>query len=274
MPFQPFGYRFEVRSELPPDAVKAAIRDRKKGMFDPKDNARGFVAGSFIYLWWGSSRSAPVLLGRISGDDFGARINGRAGYVSGLIAILMLAPSVAFMFLLLLANSALSLAPAALFAGLTVIIVLLLWADPHDADPLVRFLRSATERPGKVPKVKPLVLPPASSFPKTLTLEESGSEMDGPVTPLMVKESLQAIEGDGFVILASAEQRYVQTVYEADGYVIEKRDGDDEHHYRAARHGSSDSKDIFDFEETLAIFLAYGAGTPMPTFLQWKKIRV
>jgi hypothetical protein len=59
-----------------------------------------------------------------------------------------------------------------------------------------------------------VVLPAASSFLKSLTLEESGSVMDGPVTPAMVRESLEAIDRDGFVILSSAEEHYVQTVPE------------------------------------------------------------
>jgi hypothetical protein len=274
MSFQLFGYRFEMRSPLSPDVVRAAIRSRTSSWFDPKDSARGWIVGPVIGLQWGISRSAPVLYGRIVQDGSGTRISGRAGYVGGGIAILVLVPGAVFMFFLLLINNALSFGGVALLAGLTAIILLFLRADPHDADPLVRFLRSVIEEPSKSPKAKPVVLPPADSFPKTLRLEESGSKMDGPVTPEMVKESLQAIDEDGFVILSLAEERYVQTVHDSDGYTVEKRDGDDDHHYRAARRGSPDKKDVFAFEETLTIFLAYGAGAPMPSFLEWKKIRV
>jgi len=275
MPFQPFGYRFEVRSALPPDEVKAAIRARKRAMFDGRGGARGWIAGPFINLVASRDRNAPMLVGRILRDGSGTRMSGRAGYVSGFVA-LILSPMLFLFLCLFLTRDGVTPAEILILVGLVAGMTILVsaWANHRDADPLVGFLRKASENPGKVPKQQPVVLPAAGSFLKSLTLEESGSVMDGPVTPSMVRESLQDIDGDGFVILSSANEYYIQTVPEFDGYIVEKREGDDEHHYRAARHGSSDEKDVFTFEETLTIFLAYGTGAAMPSFLEWKKIRV
>ncbi len=275
MPFQPFGYRFEVRSELSPDAVKAAIRSRKKGWFDLKNGARGWIVGSFIYLWWTAWGGSAVLIGWSSKDTFGTRVSGRAGHmIAGML--LLLVPSPFFIVCYMLAtgdytleNLAILLGVFALFAFITSVFGI----DQHDADPLVRFLRNTIEKPEGHPRAKPVALPDASKLSKSLTLEDSGSVLDGPVTPALVRDTLQDVASDGFVILSSQEERYVQTVPQLDGYVVEKRDGDDAHHYRAARRGSSDKQDVFTLEETLAIFLACGSGAPMPSFVEWKKTR-
>jgi hypothetical protein len=78
--FQPFGYRFEVKSPSLPSDVKTAIRSRKKGWFDPKNGARGWIIGPFICLWFSAfDRYGPMLFGRISRADVGTSIAGHAG---------------------------------------------------------------------------------------------------------------------------------------------------------------------------------------------------
>ena len=52
MTFQPFGYRFEITSELTPTEAKAAIRSKKTTVFDVKNGARGWIVGPFICLWF------------------------------------------------------------------------------------------------------------------------------------------------------------------------------------------------------------------------------
>lgn len=80
MDFQPFGYRFEIISHLSAANTKKAIRDKKTGLFDAKNGARGWVAGPFICLWFSAfDRYGPMLVGLISSENFGARVRGRAG---------------------------------------------------------------------------------------------------------------------------------------------------------------------------------------------------
>ena len=77
MPFEPIGYRFEVRSPRPPAEVKTGIRSRKKGWFDVKSGARGWIAGPFICLWFSAfDEAGPMLLGIISRDGAGTRVRG------------------------------------------------------------------------------------------------------------------------------------------------------------------------------------------------------
>ena len=276
MAFQPFGYRFDVRSPLSPDAVKAAIRSRKKGWLDPKRGARGWIAGPFICLWLSAfDRYGPMLFGRIVGDDRGARIGGRAGSdLNGLALFSVLIPLLALFLYLIISAGDYTFRQVAILGGLILASPWVFWMshkDRRDADPLVRFLRDTVEKPGQSP-VKSPAQPLPAGFSKVLTLQISGSVLDDPATPKSVREALKDIEDDGFVILSSADQIYMQTVPEFDGYIVEKRDGDDQHHYQAVRRGEPDTK-IFTFEETLSLFIAYGTGTPLPPFADWKKIR-
>ena len=271
MALQPFGYHFEVHSALSPDAVKAAIRSRKKRWFDAKDGARGWIVGPFICLQSSMWRNAPILLGRISRDNLGTRISGRAGYLGSIFGLLILTPfPVAFLYLML-ATGDYSLKSIALSAVLIAFISLVFWIDHRDAEPLVRFLRD-TVGPHKSPRVQPV----ATKFSKGLRLEISGSILDDPVTPDSVRDALFEVEGDGFVILSSGEETYIQTVGEMGGYIVEKREGSDLHHYRAVRRGAvqADDTEIFSFEEALAVFFAYGSAAPMPPFLEWKSMRL
>jgi hypothetical protein len=106
-------------------------------------------------------------------------------------------------------------------------------------------------------------------------LEISGSVLDELATPATVRDALSEIESGGFVILSSSEETYVQTAEKLGRYVLEKRDGDDLHFYRAVRRGTAQTDDAeeFTFEEALAVFLAYGSGAAMPAFLEWKTAR-
>jgi hypothetical protein len=264
MAFQPFGYRFEVRSSLSPDKVKAAIRRRKRGWFEARNGIHGWVAGSVVFLQSGMDRNPPMLLARISHDHSGTRILGRAGYL-GSTGVLLLAPIVAFFFYLMLTTSGLVLelmvASGALIALMYLVISI---SDKyrHNAEPLVRFLQNAV---GKPQEPQPF----ANSFSKSLNLNISGSELDDLATPESVRDALSDIEGDGFIILSSGEETYLQTAWQDGGYVVEKREGDNQHHFRAARRGAAGDAN-FTFEETLAVFLAYGSSAPIPSFVEWK----
>jgi hypothetical protein len=279
MAFQPFGYPFLVRSHFSPSQVKAHVRSRTKTLFDPKNGARGWIVGPFICLWFSAfDRYGPMLVGRISRDDLGTKIGGRAG--SNLNGVAMFAVLMVMMALIAVREYLLGNYPVreiAMLGGIIAIMSpLMLWgADKYkaDAEPLVRFLRNAVVKPDHSPRAQPALPPLPATFPKFMTLEVSGSVLDGPATPASVRDALLEIESDGFIILSSAEEAYLQSVGQYDGYVIEKRDGGDQNHYRAARLEAGDLSS-FTFEETLAVFLAYGSEAPMPSFLEWKKIRL
>lgn len=271
MAFQPFGYRFEVRSALSPDAVKSVVRSRKKGWFDTNDTARGWIVGPVICLQWGIGRNAPILLGHISRDELGTRISGRAGYL-GSAAVLFLAPVPALLIYMMIASGEYTLKSMAEVAILTAIVSIAFWIDNRDAEPLVRFLRDTVGKQHQTRKARSAMPKLPAKFPKSLSLEVSGSVFDDPATPISVRDALSDIEGGGFIILSSAEEFYLQTAEVLGRYILEKREGDNRHFYRAVRRGTDkgDDAESFTYEETLTILISYGSDAPMPPFLEWK----
>ena len=80
MGFQPFGYRFETFTSLPPAEAKAAIRSKKTSIVDAKNGARGWILGPIICLWFSAfDNYSPMLFGLISTNNLGTRVHGRAG---------------------------------------------------------------------------------------------------------------------------------------------------------------------------------------------------
>ena len=148
MAFQPFGYRFEIRSRLSPEAAKAAIRVNKQVLFDAVSGPRGWVIGPFVCLWmYAFLRTGPMLIGIIRSDEQGSRVRGRAG--SDLNGMAYTAALLAFLVIWLTKASQhgdptndrmafLLFVPVAALCGL------LFWAahsDRWQADPLVDFLQ-------------------------------------------------------------------------------------------------------------------------------------
>jgi hypothetical protein len=80
MPFQPFGYHFQVDLPVRPASAKTAVRQRLKPWFEMKSGARGWIIGPFICLWLRAlDRYGPMLFGTIRSQGLGTRISGRAG---------------------------------------------------------------------------------------------------------------------------------------------------------------------------------------------------
>jgi hypothetical protein len=269
--FQPFGYRFELSSISPAEAVKARIRSRLKPWLDPKGGVRGWIAGPIICLWEGAYRPrGPMLLGRISGKELGTKIGGRAG--SDLNGLAML------LFLVLVAI------PASIFlgdigrqefvivAGLILLTPLALYfhhSDRGEAEPLVRFLREILEnRTERGPVEGP-------ALPAEFTLIADGEESDGLVSAGTIRAALADLREGGFAILESAPDVYVQAALLDGGFILEKREGYDGRHFRAvhqtkpAPSGGDGSR--FSQEEVEATFLAFASGEDGPDFMRWER---
>lgn len=276
MAFQPFGYPFDIRSSLPPSELKKSIRSRSKGWFDMKDGARGWVVGPVVCLWFSAfDRHGPMLLGLISRSTWGTRIAGRAGSdLNGVLLLVALTPFMVF---------CLSMMPltggVAFVAGFWVLIcVIVLWAKHafrREAEPLVRFLKEVATKSDQSRRAQPAA---AADF-SGLVLTVNGEDHAGGVTPDIIHEALLGIGPDGFVVLASAPEIFLQIAWEDGGFIIEMRDGDEGRHFRAARSGrpvgpKDRSRLTFTFEEVLAVFLAYASGTPMPASVAWEPMRL
>lgn len=278
MAFQPFGYRFEVRSPTQPSEVKAVIRSRKKQWFDPKNGARGWIVGPFICLWFSAfDRYGPMLFGRIAHDGFGTRITGRAGSdLNGLAMVCLLLPLMAWLFYQMPSEEGLTTKQILFIGGFMALPLLVFWTSHkfrRDAEPLVRFLGDALTPSGRALRKKSAT----TKISKAFSLDVGGDSQKGPVTPDAIHDALLGIGAEDFFILSSAPETYMQTAFRDGGYIIEKRDGGDQRHFRALRRtplskGHSDA--VFSFEEVRETFMAYASEAPMPPFLIWEPMQL
>lgn len=281
MAFQPFGYPFEISSPLSPSDLRKSIRSRSKDWFDMKNGARGWVAGPVVCLWFSAfDRHGPMLLGWISRSTWGTRVVGRAGSdLNGLLLLVALTPLMAFCIFMLASTGGSRSLERAVFAGgiYALICGVVLWAKHlfrREAEPLVRFLRDAARgSPSRQAQ------PPAGASFSGLVLTVSGEDHAGEVTADSLHEALLGIGLDGFAVLASAPEIYLQTAWQDGGFTIEMRDGDKARHFHAARSGRPGgprdrSRLTFTFEEVLAVFIAYASGTPMPASVAWEPMRL
>ncbi len=281
MAFQPFGYPFDLSSPLSPADLRKSIRSRSSDWFDMKDGARGWVVGPVVCLWFSAfDRHGPMLLGWISRGTWGTRVVGRAGSdLNGLLLLVALTPIMAFCIFMLASTGGSRALEGAGFAGgiYALICGVVLWAKHafrREAEPLVRFLRDAVKAsPSRQAQ------PPAGASFSGLVLTVSGEDHAGDVTPDAIHEALLGIGRDGFAVLASAPEIYLQTEWQDGGFIIEMRDGGEARHFRAARserpvEPKDRSRLTFTFEEVLAVFITYASGTPMPASVAWEPMRL
>lgn len=281
MAFQPFGYPFDISSPLTPADLRKSIRSRSRDWFDMKNGARGWVVGPVVCLWFSAfDRHGPMLLGWISKNTWGTRIAGRAGSdLDGLLILVAITPLMVFCLFMMASTVGSRSLEGAVFAGgfFALICVIVLWAKHvfrREAEPLVRFLKEAATKSNSSRRAEPT----AGTDFSGLVLTVSGEDHAGDVTLDTIYEALLGIGVDGFAVLASAPEIYLQTAWQDGGFIIEMRDGDEVRHFRAARSGrpvepKDRSRLTFTFEEVLAVFIAYASGKPTPASVAWETMR-
>ena len=281
MAFQPFGYQFEVKSALAPSDLKAAIRARKKKWLDPKSGARGWIVGPFICLWFSVfDQHGPMLMGRISRDNLGARVTGRAGSdLNGVAMLGFLVPLTAVVLYAMHADEGYTASQIAVPGGIFVAIVLLVLWSKHvfrrEAEPLIRFINDVARRPARASSARST----AATASKLFKLNVAGDDHEGPITPRVIHDAMLTVGAGDFVILSSAEETYIQTASsDGDGFILEKREGSAQLHFQANRRNglATPTSDpvIFTFEEVSDAFAAYASGAPMPGYLSWASMRL
>lgn len=278
MPFQPFGYEFELFFAREPADVKAAIRARKKGWFNPTDGARGWIVGPFVCLWFSAfDRYGPMVFARISGDRSGTTIRGRAGSdLNGLLLMAVLWPLLAF-FLFEIVSTGSAGSSQLLVLGVVVLLAPLTfwWAhkDRRQAEPLVRFLKDCLE-----PRRKKARRPLRADDRAELGLSVNGETYPGPVTSDAVQDALLGVGAGDFLILKSSPETYIQIASsDGDHFVIEVRKGSANQHFKAVRKEAGtapvgDPSELFQFDEVLDALLAYRSGSPMPGVVGWERL--
>ncbi|HEX8194525.1 MAG TPA: hypothetical protein VF552_16680 [Allosphingosinicella sp.] len=162
--------------------------------------------------------------------------------------------------------------------GLVLAIPLIFWRAHQarrEAEPLIRFVRDSIAVAGP----KPCATATAAAISEAFTLEICGESRSGPVTADAIYDSLLALGPGDHAILASAPERYMQTVFRDGGYLLEMRDGNRRRHFEGARQGAVADRHvrrgaIFTFEEALDAFTAYASEAPVPDFLLWKPLHL
>ena len=272
MSLQPFGPPFEIDSPLSAAEVKARVRRRAKDWFERSNGARGWIVGPLVCLWWSAfNPRGPMLLGWISPSCAGSRILGRAGsdlngvaYVTLLIIIIVASQLIRMVFHVEEVGSAL------MSAGLLIVIVIPIWLlgawmrQPlHDeAEPLLRFLRNTATPSGHAK---------STVKSRSLTLIFNDTARFGAVSAADLHDALSGLGPDDVLILEASAQDYVQTAWTDGGFILERREGDADRHFRAELR---DGGIIIGFADVLAAFTAYVEARPLPSSLNWKALRL
>lgn len=276
--FQPFGYRFEILTNKSTETLKAAIRKKWRRWFDTRSGPRGWIVGPFFCLWNSAfDRFGPMVIGRISALDNGSVITGRAGSdlngTAYLLAVMVVA--VPWLGLRAIAGglSIGTLALLGLLIGSPILVLIVRHHARQDADPLVRFLQGlASSAPAERTKGKTSV--EAVAAIRALSLTVDGTEQPGATTIASIEAALEGLGSDGFLILASAPETYMQVAEVSEEFIIEKRNGDRNSHTRAVYaddrpgHGSRDGTS-FPLDLTRETLLAYALEKPLPSVLKW-----
>jgi hypothetical protein len=219
-----------------------------------------------------------MLFGIITHDNLGTRVRGRAGSdLNGVVMFSLLVPLVVFLTAKMVSDG--STSPRQLFIVGLIFLVggpLIYWSahkDRRSAEPLIRFLDDALSAEGEALRKKSRktdVLP-------GLTLNISGEEQAGSVTPDSIHDALIGLGEHDFVVVASGPETYIQTAFRDGGYILEMRDGDGTRHFSAARPGMTAAASvpcIFSFDETREAFMAWASGIAKPHLLLWQPLHV
>ncbi|HWV61585.1 MAG TPA: hypothetical protein VN034_13060 [Sphingopyxis sp.] len=235
MAFQPLGYRFEISSTLSLEKAKSRIRQKKKGWFDPQNGARGWIVGPFMCLWLSAfNQHGPMVVARLKHDGMETKIVGRAGAdLNGTALFLFLTPLMAWLVYQMARHGQGSTGQYIILgllfgAGLP----LTLWVnakDRREADPLVHFVRkalSSTDRSAR--SLEPSSLAQSSSVRLIVNGEDRAA-----VSADRLSEALSALSIGDFAVLEFAPDEYMQALSNENHYIVEKREGSAERHFRA-----------------------------------------
>lgn len=276
LPFQPFGYRFDVSSNFSPAEAKKLIRSEKTGIFDARNGARGWIAGPFICLWFSAfDRYGPMLFGLIVADNFGTRVHGRAGSdLNGVLMFTLMVPLMVWLVFMMVAEGQATARQLIVIALVFLVGGPIMYWSAHkerkDAEPLVRFLRKALTQPTARFKS-------AEGTPNTnggLRLILNGDFLEEPVTQEAIQSALLRVGNRDFLIIEADEQNYLQTACGNGQYVLEVRRGGPSDHYQGVRSTARgrDQDDKFTHDEVSAAMGSYIAGEPLPSFVRLRRM--
>lgn len=267
------GFTFQVGSGRDPAEFAALIRRQWKAWFDKRSGARGWIVGPVTCLWHSPYWTpGPMVFALILRAERGTKVVGIAGYdLMGAIGLALVGIGVP----IAIVEMGGSLLLAALIGGFA--LFALAWRANlhHEADPIVRFIEKVDKPPE--PRKRNSKATATQRVFEQLTLTVDGMVQPGPVTAEMIADALASLAGGGFLIIAAAEETYMQVAEVGDEFIIERRDDDHRSHVRAiyadGRSGhESEAGTTFSAEVTLETLLAYAANKPLPSILAWRPL--
>lgn len=236
--FWPFGYAFEIKTPMSPDQVKFKIREGLKPWFELRDGPRGFVLGPIIWLWLEYTPRGPSLIALIDRESGETRVRGRAGF--NIAAAFGLAGCVIGYAALIIFHPDYRASTRAIFGFtcFTIFSVLIIWSLHHlrnDANPLFRYL----ERRLGIRStwfladmdIDQLALEPETDA----SFIVNGDVLQSKPNPQLLARTLKDLQSGDFAIIEFGPDHYMQTMLLHDRFVLEKRVGGPESHYRATR---------------------------------------
>ncbi|MEL7691778.1 hypothetical protein [Citromicrobium bathyomarinum] len=264
------GYRFEVVSRHPPEEVKRRLKSEMLPWFEAKNGARGWIVGSYLCLWRSAlDRYGPMIFARIRGDAFGSKVSGRAGSdLNGTLWFVILTPIMAWIVFMAHREGQYSIQ---MFVTVGIVfglgLPLTLWFNHKirkDADPLVRFVErsvgAVTPQMRDAGRIKILSAVPVPDA----RIEVDGVRDHRAPSEEAIFAGLDGLEADGILILEFGKHHYMQTLREGDLFILERRDGSSNEHYR--------SRDKLTFAEVTDAFCLYLRREPAIDEISWERV--
>lgn len=271
MVFRPFGDPIDLWSVASPATIKQRIRSRKKGWFDPKPGARGWIVGPILCLWHSPyDRNGPMLIALLRAEGMGTRIMGRAGSdLNGVAMLIALSGLMAWLAWKMVGQEGLTpgvISMAAIF--LLGVPAMLIWAhkDRRSAAPLVRFLQKTVGYESGVSPMEALQL----SARRAIRFEIDGEEQAEPLSSATLRTALEELGAKQHLALVASSETYTQVMFDRGDFIVERRDGGAESHRVAVwtdRPGPTTSALPLDW--TLQLLIAWVVERPANLPVEW-----
>ena len=256
-------------------AAKSAIRTKKKAWFEPKNGPRGWVIGPAVCLWFSAfNQHGAMVIAILKSDGFGAHMVGRAGAdLNGMAFFLLLTPLIVWLtWQMHLHGQGTTQAYIAIGLVLGLGLPFTLWMnskDRRDADPLVSFLRRVTTQ-GTRPES-------LSDERHTIKVQLASRNEALDISDKELFEELAGLANGNFIVLAKADEHYMQAVSTHSHLIVEKREGGPSKHFRAELpKGEFDGALEYDFSLSRAfhVLSSFAKGHQPDRDLSWKRVTI
>lgn len=213
-------------------------------------------------------RQGPMVVGYIRKEEFGSRIVGRAGAdLNGTVMLLLLAALMCWLtWPMYQASQGMTGAYVVIAIMFGLGLPLTLWINSKDrkqADPLVRFISKSVGQQSA--NKKPVIRPALDALPVDGAVMIIDSEfITKSPSQIVVAEKVLGLTHDSVLIIELGPETYMQTLRSYDHYVLERRDGGSDKHFRANAELEADA--------VVDAMTAYLHGKQPVPMIDWKRV--